>query len=256
MRVRIVRDYEELSSVAAKIVIDLVSRKHDAVLTLPAGGTPIGMYRKLVEAYERGMVDFSGIRLFDIDTVLAPRSDPHSHYSYIVKHFASGTNLRRDNWFVLEPSPTDTEAFCREYDLQVARLGGIDLVMDGLGHNGHFGYNEPGCSFSSVTGEVTIAERTRQANARWYASADQVPTKGLTMGISTIMQAREIVILVSGRDKAQIVRRVCEGPVTEEVPMTVIRRHPASLMVIDEDAAHLLTPDALRRINAGQGFTG
>lgn len=248
MRVTPVEDYDRLSDVAAGIVMDLVRRKPDAVIALPAGGTPVGMYQRLVNAYGRAEIDFSRVKLLDIDTVKAPREEPHTHYSYIVQHLVSKVNLRKENWFVLDPMPADPESFCRSYDEKVRLLGGIDLVMDGLGHNGHFGYNEPGSSFGSATREVTIAERTRRANARWYKDLSEVPSRGFTMGIRTISGASEIVILVSGRDKAEIVRRVCEGPICEEVPMTVIRTHGNSRMIVDFAAATLLTWTTKRRI--------
>ncbi|QUL99359.1 MAG: glucosamine-6-phosphate deaminase [Candidatus Fermentithermobacillus carboniphilus] len=254
MRLTIVNDYEELSCVSAELIISLLQEKPDAVITLPAGGTPIGMYSRLVDAYRKGRVDFSRMRLFDIDTVYAPRSDPHTHYSYIREHFSSKTNLNPDNWFYLDPMPDDAERFAQEYEDKIRDVGGIDLVIDGLGHNGHLGYNEPGSEFSSRTRMVVIHEKTRKANARWYSSLEEVPKTGITMGIATIMEARRIVILVSGKDKAEIVRRVVEGPITEEVPMTVIRTHRNSAMIVDKAAARMLSPLTLRKVRLGEEF--
>lgn len=251
MRLTIVDDYDALSDLAAQLVIDLIKAKPDAVITLPAGSTPIGMYARLVQAFREGKVDFSRIRLFDIDTVVAPLEDPHTHYSYLMEHLVRWTNVSRDKWYYLDSSPSDVVRFANEYEQRIRAAGGIDLVIDGLGHNGHLGYNEPGSSFSSRTRMVALHEKTRRANARWYSSVEQVPATGITMGVGTILEARFIVILVSGRDKAEIVRRVVEGPVTEEVPMTAIRLHRNSRMIIDRDAARMLSPLSFAAAESG-----
>lgn len=254
LRLVIVDDYEELSRLAAQVVIDLLREKPDAVVTLPAGATPVGMYSRLVYAYRNGLVDFSRMYMFDIDTIIAPRSNRHTHSSYMMEHFVSKTNLDPSRWFRLEPMPDDMQSFVNEYEQRIRQANGIDLVIDGLGHNGHLGYNEPGSEFWSRTRMVAIHEKTRKAHSKWYSSLDEVPRFGITMGIATIMEARRLVILVSGKDKAEIVRRVVEGPITEEAPMTVIRRHRNSAMVVDRAAARMLSPSTLAEARLGQDF--
>lgn len=242
MDVLVVRGYDELSREASRLVLELVHRKPDLCLALPSGGTPVGMYQNLVRAAAEGTVDFSGIRLFDIDTYAGiPEDSPHTNRSYLMHHFVSRVSLKESQWVPMNSETVDWPAYAEEYETRIRLSGGLDLMVDGLGHNGHLGYNEPGSSFYSRTRLVEIAKRTRLANARFFPSLENVPRYGFTLGIGTILEASQIVILASGTGKSEIVRRVVEGPITEEVPMTAIRRHRNAILIIDEDAAGRLT---------------
>lgn len=242
MEVRVLKDYASLSSAAAEIVIDLVRRKPDCVLTLPSGGTPIGMYEALVRAYDEGRVDFSKITLFDLDTyAFLSDADPRSNYSYLMKHFAGKVNLDPARWLRLDGAGERAAERAAGYEREIALAGGLDLAVIGIGHNGHIAYNEPGSSFESRTRLVELAGSTKSANARFVSSPDEVPAHGLTMGVGTMMDAREIVMLASGEGKAAIVARMVEGPVSEDVPATALRLHQRSLVILDQDAARRLS---------------
>lgn len=241
MDVRIVGNYAELSSAAADIVMATVAQKPDCVLTLPSGGTPLGMYEKLVEAYNGGRVDFSKVTLFDLDTyAFLEDSDPRSNYSYLTGHFTGKVNVNPARWFRLDGAGQNAQARAARYEQEILSAGGLDLAVIGIGHNGHIAYNEPGSSFSSRTRLVELAGTTKSANSRWVSTPGDVPAWGLTMGIATIMSARRILLLASGEGKANIVARAIKGQVSEDVPATALRNHENSCFLLDEKAASAL----------------
>lgn len=234
MRVMVVDDYAAVSSTAAGLVAGLIWARPEAVLGLPTGETAEGFYRVLTALN----ASFAAVRTFNLDEYLGlPREHPQSYYQFMKSHLYRRVNIRSENACIPDGMAPDPEAECRRYEEAIRQAGGIDLIVLGLGTNGHIGFNEPGTPWDSRTRRVVLAEATHKANARFFGTTDAVPREALTMGISTILNARRILLLVSGAGKADIVRRLLEGPLTTEVPATALRTHPNVTVILDRAAA-------------------
>ena len=241
MKIYRAEDYNSMSRRAANILSAQVILKPDCVLGLATGSTPVGMYRQLVNWYEKGDIDFSQVHTVNLDEYLGLAPDHDQSYRYFMQqNLFDHINVRPENTNVPNGLASDPEAECRRYNEVIAGLGGIDLQVLGMGHNGHIGFNEPEEAFELETHVVDLTENTIQANARFFASKDEVPRRAITMGIKSIMQARHILVVVSGEDKAEIVRRAFAGPVTPLVPASILQMHPHLSLVGDEAALSLL----------------
>ena len=241
MKIYRAENYDAMSRRAANILSAQVILKPDSVLGLATGSTPVGMYRQLVNWYEKGDIDFSQVHTVNLDEYLGLAPDHDQSYRYFMQqNLFDHINVRPENTNVPNGLASDPEAECRRYDQVIAGLGGIDLQVLGMGHNGHIGFNEPEEAFELETHVVDLTENTIQANARFFASKDEVPRRAITMGIKAIMQARHILVVVSGEDKAEIVRRAFAGPVTPLVPASILQMHPHLSLVGDEAALSLL----------------
>lgn len=243
MRVYCAADYYHVSRVAANIISAQVIMKPDCVLGLATGSTPIGTYEQLIRWYEKGDLDFSQVHSINLDEYrgLSPENDQSYRY-FMNKHLFDSINIDKKNTFVPNGMEEDREKACREYDEIIRAHGGIDMQILGLGHNGHIGFNEPGSAFGKGTHCVKLTESTISANARFFASADDVPKEAYTMGIKSIMQAKKIVVIVSGESKNEIVKRAFTGPITPEVPASVLQLHNDVILVGDEAALSGLSP--------------
>lgn len=237
MRVYCAADYYHVSRVAANIISAQVIMKPDCVLGLATGSTPIGTYEQLIRWYEKGDLDFSQVHSINLDEYrgLSPENDQSYRY-FMNKHLFDSINIDKKNTFVPNGMEEDREKACREYDEIIRAHGGIDMQILGLGHNGHIGFNEPGSAFGKETHCVKLTESTISANARFFASVDDVPKEAYTMGIKSIMQAKKIVVIVSGESKKEIVKRAFTGPITPEVPASVLQLHNDVILVGDEAA--------------------
>ena len=241
MKIYRAEDYNSMSRRAANILSAQVILKPDSVLGLATGSTPVGMYRQLVNWYEKRDIDFSQVHTVNLDEYLGLAPDHDQSYRYFMQqNLFDHINVRPENTNVPNGLASDPEAECRRYNEVIAGLGGIDLQVLGMGHNGHIGFNEPEEAFELETHVVDLTENTIQANARFFASKDEVPRRAITMGIKAIMQARHILVVVSGEDKAEIVRRAFAGPVTPLVPASILQMHPHLSLVGDEAALSLL----------------
>ena len=241
MKIYRAENYDAMSRRAANILSAQVILKPDSVLGLATGSTPVGMYRQLVNWYEKGDIDFSQVHTVNLDEYLGLAPDHDQSYRYFMQqNLFDHINVRPENTNVPNGLASDPEAECRRYNEVIAGLGGIDLQVLGMGHNGHIGFNEPEEAFELETHVVDLTESTIQANARFFASKDEVPRRAITMGIKSIMQARHILVVVSGEDKAEIVRRAFAGPVTPLVPASILQMHPHLSLVGDEAALSLL----------------
>ena len=241
MKIYRAENYDAMSRRAANILSAQVILKPDSVLGLATGSTPVGMYRQLVNWYEKGDIDFSQVHTVNLDEYLGLAPDHDQSYRYFMQqNLFDHINVRPENTNVPNGLASDPEAECRRYNEVIAGLGGIDLQVLGMGHNGHIGFNEPEEAFELETHVVDLTENTIQANARFFASKDEVPRRAITMGIKAIMQARHILVVVSGEDKAEIVRRAFAGPVTPLVPASILQMHPHLSLVGDEAALSLL----------------
>lgn len=237
MRVYCAADYYHASRVAANIISAQVIMKPDCVLGLATGSTPIGTYEQLIRWYEKGDLDFSQVHSINLDEYrgLSPESDQSYRY-FMNTHLFDKINIDKKNTYVPNGLEPDSEKACRDYEEIIHAHGGVDLQILGLGHNGHIGFNEPGSAFEKETHCVKLSETTRQANARFFASMEEVPTEAYTMGIKSIMQAKKIVVIVSGESKNEIVKKAFHGPITPEVPASVLQLHNDVILVGDKAA--------------------
>ena len=241
MKIYSAQDYQSMSRKAANILSAHVILKPDSVLGLATGSTPIGMYKQLIEWYNKGDIDFSQVHTVNLDEYLglAPTHDQSYRY-FMQANLFDHVNVPPENTNVPNGLAPDPEAECARYNQVIADLGGIDVQVLGMGHNGHIGFNEPEEAFELETHVVALTDNTIDANARFFASRDEVPRQAITMGIKSIMQARHILVVVSGADKAEIVKRAFFGPVTPKVPASILQMHPHVSLVADEAALSLL----------------
>lgn len=237
MKIYKAKDYKDMSRKAANIISAQVIMKPNCVLGLATGSTPIGTYDQLVEWYNKGDLDFSEVTTVNLDEYKGlPRTNDRSYYYFMHQHLFDRVNIDPERTNVPNGMEPDAEKECGRYEELIRSLGGVDLQLLGLGHNGHIGFNEPGEAFEKETHCVDLTESTIEANKRFFASADDVPKQAYTMGIKTIMQAKKILIVVNGENKADIVERAFFGPVTPEVPASILQLHNDVTLVGNEAA--------------------
>ena len=237
MRIIKAKDYDDLSRKAANIISAQVLLKPDCVLGLATGSTPIGTYKQLIEWYEKGDLDFSAAKSVNLDEYRGlTRDNDQSYYYFMYNNLFKHININMENTNVPDGTEPDSEKECSRYENVIEAYGGVDLQLLGLGHNGHIGFNEPDKDFPRTTHCVDLTQSTIDANKRFFASVDDVPKQAYTMGIGTIMKARKILLVVSGADKAQILHDVLCGPVTPEVPASILQLHSDVIVVADEAA--------------------
>ena len=237
MKIYKVKDYEEMSRKAAAVIASQIISKPDSVLGLATGSTPIGTYKHLVAAYKAGDLDFSQIKSANLDEYRGLTKDnDQSYYYFMNNHLFQQVNIDPANTNIPDGTNNDPDAECARYEEVIKSLGGVDLQLLGLGHDGHMGFNEPCDHFDKITHCVDLTEMTIEANKRFFASADDVPRQAYTMGCGTIMRAKKILILVSGADKADILYQVVNGPVTPQVPASLLQFHPDVILIADEAA--------------------
>ncbi|MDK2807835.1 MAG: glucosamine-6-phosphate deaminase [Clostridiales bacterium] len=240
MKIIKAKNYADLSRKAANIVSAQIIMKSDAVLGLATGESPLGTYQQLIEWYQKGDLDFSKVSSINLDEYVGLSSDHPQSYAYFMHHhFFQYINILPENTYLPDGMDLDASHACAAYNQIMKQLGGIDLQLLGLGLNGHIGFNEPFESFEKETHCVALTDSTIQANARFFASISEVPTHAYTMGIRSIMQAKKIVVLVSGEKKASIVEKAFFGPVTPQIPASILQMHPDVTLIADEAALSL-----------------
>ncbi|MGN1157552.1 MAG: glucosamine-6-phosphate deaminase [Agathobacter sp.] len=231
------KDYDDMSRKVANIIGAQIICKPDSVLGLATGSTPIGAYSRLVEGYENGDLDFSKVVSVNLDEYRGLSHDnDQSYYYFMYKHLFSKVNIDIKNTHIPDGMIADADEACKQYDEIIKNIGTIDLQLLGMGHNGHIGFNEPGDAFAKRTNCVKLAQSTIDANARFFRSREEVPTQAYTMGVGTIMNAKKILVAVSGEDKAAIVEKAFFGDITPQVPASVLQLHPNVIVVGDEAA--------------------
>ena len=214
-----------------------VIMKPNCILGLATGSSPIGTYKELIKRCEEGDLDFSQVKSVNLDEYKGlPRDNDQSYYYFMNHNLFDHINIDKANTHVPNGMEPDAEKECANYEELIKSLGGVDLQLLGLGHNGHIGFNEPAEEFDKVTHCVDLQESTIEANKRFFESADDVPRQSYTMGIGTIMSAKKIVVVVSGEDKADIVKRAFSGPVTPSVPASILQMHPDVTVICDAAA--------------------
>ena len=231
-------NFEVLSKKAAEEIRRLLYIKGDAVLGLATGSTPLPLYACLAALASEGALDFSKAAAFNLDEYVGiPEDHPCSYHAYMQSNLYQKTAFSPDRCHIPDGLAADVWEECRAYERNIKAAGGIDLQILGLGHNGHIGFNEPGTPFESETHVVDLTEQTIKANARFFTAQEEVPRQAISMGIKTIMRARRILLLVQGADKAEIIGRALQGPVTPDVPASILQLHPNLIVYADPEAA-------------------
>lgn len=237
MKIIRAKDYEDMSRKAAGVIAAQVIMKPDCVLGLATGSTPVGAYRLLSEWCRKGELDFSEITSVNLDEYKGlSRDHAQSYYYFMNENLFKHINISRERTFLPDGTQPDSGKACADYNRVLHSVGGIDLQLLGLGHNGHIGFNEPSDHFGLETHCVELTESTIKANQRFFASYDDVPKQAYTMGIKTIMQARKVLVAVSGEDKADALKNSFFGPVTPKVPASILQLHCDVVLVADEAA--------------------
>ena len=240
MKLIVVKDYEEMSKEASLIIKDLLVKKPDATLGLATGSSPIGLYQNLIKYYEKGEISFKNVKTYNLDEYCElPRSHPESYYSFMHRNLFSHVDILEENVHIPCSEGSDLQALCNEYN-ELLHKATIDLQLLGIGANGHIGFNEPNTPFDQETWVVKLTDKTRRDNQRFFNSLDEVPTHAMTMGIANIMQAKCLLLVASGKNKAEAIRRLASGEVNPECPATILNRHPNAIVIVDEDAASLI----------------
>ena len=242
MKIIRTKDYADMSRKAANIISAQVIMKPDCVLGLATGGTPVGTYEKLVERYNEGDLDFSEVTTVNLDEYRGlPKEHPESYWSFMHKNLFDHVNIRPEAIHLPDGTNPDAADACAKYNEIIHSVGGIDLQLLGLGPNGHIGFNEPGEAFELETHCVDLTPETIEANKRFFdGNVDLVPKQAYTMGIKTIMQARKVLMVANGAGKAEIIKKAFFGPVTPEVPASILQMHPDFTLVGDEEALSLI----------------
>ena len=237
MRIIKVTDYDEVSVRTANMILGQVNLKPDAVLGLATGGSPVGAYKKIVEAYNNNEIDFSEVTTINLDEYRGiKRSHEQSYWSFMHENLFKHINVREDRIFIPNGENLNAEEVCREYDRIIEAVGGIDMQILGIGLDGHIGFNEPADHFEKNTHCVDLGGRRINKKKRFSNSKDEAPHQAYTMGILPIMQAKKVIMIANGRNKADIIKKAFTGPVTPEVPASILQMHPDFTLIADKDA--------------------
>ncbi|OZG74498.1 glucosamine-6-phosphate deaminase [Hahella sp. CCB-MM4] len=237
MRVIIAENAADVASYGAQQCIRQLQSKPESVLGLATGSTPIALYLRLIESYHRGEISFAGVRTFNLDEYIGiDASHPQSYRRFMQEHLFNHIDVDPENTHV-PLGMSDPEEESRQYEAKIRSAGGIDLQILGVGRNGHIGFNEPTSSLGSRTRVKTLAPDTIRDNSRFFSQDEEQPHLAITMGIGTIMEARQIILLAAGESKADAVRALVEGPMTAMQPASVLQMHPEALVIVDKAAA-------------------
>ena len=244
MRVIINENSAKGSVWAARYIVSRIKAKAAVtdkpfVLGLPTGGTPVATYQELIRMYKAGEVSFENVITFNMDEYVGlPEEHPESYHSFMAKNFFDHVNVPKENINILNGNAEDLVAECAAYEEMIQSLGGIELFIGGIGSDGHIAFNEPGSSLASRTREVRLLPETIRDNSRFFDNdLSKVPTRALTVGVGTVTDSREVMILINGSQKAHALCKAVEGNVTQMCPVSALQLHPASIIVCDDDAA-------------------
>ncbi len=231
-------DADDAARCTADLIHETVRKNHAAVLGLATGGTPVGVYRLLVERFLAGELDFSDVTTFNLDEYvgLGPEHDQSYRY-FMQRQLFDHVNVVPERTHVPDGLATDIESHVVEYEELIRQAGGIDLQLLGIGHNGHIAFNEPASTVDSRTRQVELTENTIEANARFFSSADEVPRHAITMGIGTILESRRLVLMATGESKAAVVQAAIEGPADPVNPASLLQGHAGLTFVLDPASA-------------------
>jgi glucosamine-6-phosphate deaminase len=238
MRVIVKKDYDEMSKLAGEIICDVVRKNPRAVLGLATGSTPLGTYKEMIRQHKEEGLDFSQVVTFNLDEYVGLDHEHDQGYYYFMYHnLFKHINVRLENVHVPSGTAEDIDAMCSEYEDMIEEFGGIDIQLLGIGGNGHIAFNEPGSSLGSRTRIKTLTGTTRMDNARFFKNPNEVPKYAITMGVGTIMDAREIIMLANKSGKADAIKASVEGPITAMCPASIIQLHQTAFVIVDKDAS-------------------
>ncbi len=241
MLVIIKENYNEMSLEAARQVASIIRKKPDCVIGFATGSTPLGLYKELIRMHREEGLDFSKVVSFNLDEYVGlPPNHPESYHFFMWENLFKHININPSNVHIPMGMAEDIEAFCEWYEQKIIEHGGIDLQILGIGANGHIAFNEPGSSLGSRTRIKTLDEKTRKDNARFFNSMDEVPKYAITMGVGTIMEAKRLLLLANGTQKADAIKATVEGPITARYPATIVQLHRYATVIIDREAASKL----------------
>ena len=241
MEIIISESHEELSKAAAQRVAKTLNAKPNAVLGLPTGSTPLGLYQELIRMHRDGGLDFSQVTTFNLDEYVGLRGNhPQSYHYFMHENLFKHVNIARQNIYIPSGTTDNYEAFCKWYEQRIVECGGIDLQVLGIGADGHIAFNEPSSSLGSRTRIKTLARQTIEDNARFFDRSEDVPVYAITMGVGTILEAHQIILLANGKSKADAVAGAIEGPVTSMNTASALQLHRDTRFFLDREAASSL----------------
>jgi glucosamine-6-phosphate deaminase len=238
MEIIITQTYQEMSRQAARMVAKVLNSKPNSVLGLATGSTPLALYQELVRMHKEEGLDFSQVTTFNLDEYVGlNRNHPQSYHYFMYENLFKHVNVPKQNVYIPSGTTDNYQAFCRWYEQRIKECGGIDLQILGIGSDGHIAFNEPTSSLGSRTRIKTLAKQTIEDNARFFKTREEVPVYAITMGVGTIMEARQIVLVANGAKKASAVAQAIEGPITSMITASALQMHPDVTYYLDREAA-------------------
>lgn len=241
MKIIFTKDYDQMSKMAARYIAGLIRLHPESTLGLATGSSPIGTYKELVKQYEDENLDFSRVTSFNLDEYVGiDENHPQSYKAFMNQHLFNLVNIDKDKVFVPNGSAEDLEKECARYEKAIEDFGGIDLQILGIGRNGHIGFNEPNFKFEARTHVVNLEEQTIEDNSRFFENREDVPTQAISVGMKTILQARRVIVIASGIEKAEAVRQMVSGEIIPGLPASILQLHPDTTLIVDEAASSLL----------------
>lgn len=238
MEVIIKNNYEEVSEQAASYLLKIVKEKSDAILGLPTGSTPIGMYKNVVKQYESNSISFENVKTFNLDEYIGlDKTNNNSYYYFMNENLYSHVNFKKENINIPNGMAKDASQECIDYENKLNAAGTMDIMFLGIGNNGHIGFNEPNDYFEPFTHIVQLDENTIDANSRFFDKLEDVPKTAITMGIKTILSAKKIVLIAVGASKAETIAKTINGKITPQVPASILQLHNNVTIILDNEAA-------------------
>lgn len=248
MNIIIVNNYEEMSVKAAHLFVAQLINKPNSVLGLATGSTPVGVYEQLIRFYKEGIISFRFAKAFNLDEYVGiPKNHPQSYWNFMQQTFFSKVDMLEANQFIPSGEAIEPLLEAVNYDKAIERAGGIDLQILGIGRNGHIGFNEPNLEFEARTHVVELDEQTILDNSRFFEDISSVPQTAISMGVKTIMQSKQIILLASGKEKSEAIHKMIYGSITPDLPASVLQLHPNVTVIIDLEAASKLDIDGIRK---------
>ena len=236
MKIVVKKDYESMSKAASKIFIEAIKNKPDIALGLATGSTPIGMYKELIRSHKEEGLDFSRVKTFNLDEYIGLSHEHPSSYGYFMDNeLFNHINIDKENVFIPDGEAKDIEKHCNEYDKMILDAGGIDLMLLGIGEDGHIAFNEPADVLSVKTSVAKLAKSTIEVNSRFFNSVDEVPKTAITMGMGSILKSKKIVLLANGVNKSDVIKKLLkEDKVSPQLPVSFLLLHPDVTVIVDE----------------------